>query len=78
MKKHRTCKERSVKINFAYYKTFKKEKEVPKLVQQLTSQRCFEGEFAIGTTMHCPYFFLKEEMKKKKKKKTYNLNNRKT
>jgi hypothetical protein len=32
----------------------------------LTSQKCFEGELATGTTMQCPSFFLKEEMRKKK------------
>jgi hypothetical protein len=50
MKKHKTCNERSVKTNYAYYKTSKKEEETPNLVQQLTSQKCFEGKLTIGTT----------------------------
>jgi hypothetical protein len=73
MKKHKSCKERNVKINFASYKTFKKERKFPNLVQQSTSWRCFEGKLATKTTMHCPSFLLRKEMKKK----TYSLKSRK-
>jgi hypothetical protein len=66
MKRHITCNEWSVKTNYAYYKTSKKEEKAPNLVQQSTSQKCFEGELTIRTTTQCPPFLLREEMKKKK------------
>jgi hypothetical protein len=66
MKKHRTCNKRNVNFFFAYYKTFKKEEDVPNLVQQPLSQICFVGELAIGTMTQCFSFLLKEKMKKKK------------